>query len=150
MELARTGLVIGDKIKVWEKYFKQEAFKQENKLKEHFNSQLVKRNSAYGRHWISRRVRIVTPIPKETETAIKVKKRLNNLINFNVTCHMSCVMCHVSCYMSHVSPVTCNQSLVTNENKNVWVKKKMFLCFCLLFQKGTLWSIWHYFGTLIV
>ena len=51
-------------------------------------------NSAHGRQWISRCVRIVGMIPK-------------NILNI---CHTSCVTCHLSCVMFHVSCVVCHLS----------------------------------------
>ena len=57
----------------------------------------------YGRHWISQRVRIVTPIQKKTgqkqTDRKKSKKRRKRLC---VTCHVLGVRCHVSCFTYHL------------------------------------------------
>ena len=52
-----------------------------------------KKNSAYGRHWIPQCVRIVAPIPKQTETDRKEKKKKKKIYILRVACHVSCVMC---------------------------------------------------------
>ena len=61
-----------------------------------------KKNPAYGRHWISRRVRVVAPIAKVLPPQQK--------ITIIVICHVSRVMCHMSRITCHMSRVTCHMS----------------------------------------
>ena len=56
------------------------------------------KNLACGRHWISQPVRLVAPIPKQTE----IDKR--KILDF--TCHMSRVTSHVSHIVCRLSPTT--------------------------------------------
>ena len=64
----------------------------------------VKRNLAYRRHWISKRVQIVAPLQKQTEIDKKGPKNM---------CHVSGVRCHMSHFKCQVSGVRCQVSGVT-------------------------------------
>ena len=76
----------------------------------HLRKRKKRKNPAYGRRQLSRRVRIVAPIPKQRETDRKGILFLKSHVSC-VKCHNSHVTCHISHVMCHVSCVTCHLSL---------------------------------------
>ena len=65
------------------------------------------KNLEYGRHWISRRVQLVAPIPLKSE---KFKLKQKKIV--------SCFQCQVWGVRCQVSHVACHLSHVTNANSN--------------------------------
>ena len=102
----RTSTDRARKLKLWETKgkdgLKNKKYWQKWRRNLYGNRKIMRKNPAYGRHWISQRVWIVAPIQKEEE---------NHLSHFMV--FVSVVMRHASRVMCHVSPVTCQQSHVT-------------------------------------
>ena len=67
--------------------------KETNTILNYTKLNCIVNNSALGRHWICRRVRIVAPIPKRTEREERKKRRRKKSC---VTCRVSRVTCHLS------------------------------------------------------
>ena len=84
-------------------------------LSQKVKNNITSKNPANGRHWISRPMRILSPLQWIEKNLMRWSKKKKNCQKIEVvTCHLSIVTCHLSPASCHFSSVTCNARIPKN------------------------------------